>query len=322
MSGTRRPFIGLLVSVAAAVGSAVLQPAAAGAASPPVGNAQVVAHFNLAGGQQPENIALGSDGSAYLTFALARQVANVTRTGRVRIVAILPAPRAGAACPIVAARGFLAGIVRAADGTLYVNYCTGTADLQGIWRIRHGVAPTRIAALPATGLPNGLALDQHTGYLYATDSALGRIWRVRITGGRPIVWANGPALGRTTFVGVNGVKVHGNAVWATNLDQGTILRIPLRRDGSAGHVQTRATGLASIDDFGFTGRGDTLLAALNAANKVAIVYSNGAHRIVLSAADGLSTPTSVAVRGSTIYVPSAAYFTNKDPNLLVARFSR
>lgn len=324
MSGTCRRLVGLLVITAAAVVSGLL-PAAARAASPPVSAARVVAHFNLAHGQQPENIALEPDGSADLTFALGRQVARVTRTGQTHLVATLPAPRAGATCAPGApgAPGILVmGIARAPDGTLYVNYCTGTAELQGIWRIKRGVAPVRIVALPPTGWPNGLALDQRTGYLYAADSRLGLIWRVSAAGGSPRVWANGPALAPTSFIGANGVKVHGNAIWASNSDRGTLVRIPLRRDGSAGAVQTRATGLGFIDDFGFLGPGDTLLAALITANQVVIVYPNGTHHTVLTAADGLSNPTSVAVRGTTVYVPSAAYFTQKDPNLLLARLRR
>jgi hypothetical protein len=37
--------------------------------------------------------------------------------------------------------------------------------------------------------------------------------------------------------------------------------------------------------------------------------------------DGLQGPTSIALRGNTVYVPSAAYLTAKDPNLLVAHLS-
>lgn len=321
MSSTCRRLVGRLVITAAAVVSGLL-PVAARAASPPVSAARVVAHFNLARGQQPENIALEPDGSADLTFALGRQVARVTRTGQTDIVATLPAPRAGAICAPGSLGVLIMGIARAPDGTLYVNYCPGTAELQGIWRIKRGVAPVRIAALPPTGWPNGLALDRRTGYLYAADSRLGLIWRVSAAGGRPRVWANGPALAPTSFVGANGIKVHGNAIWASNSDRGTLVRIPLRRDGSAGAVQTRATGLGLIDDFGFLGPGDTLLAALITANQVAIVYPNGTHHTVLTAADGLSNPTSVAVRGTTVYVPSAAYYTRKDPNLLLAHLSR
>ncbi|MFF8860835.1 hypothetical protein ACF08B_02175 [Streptomyces sp. NPDC015139] len=65
------------------------------------------------------------------------------------------------------------GIVRAHDGTLYFLYATGTRDLTGVWRLRPGGEPQRIAALPANGLPNGLALDTRTRMLCITDFVLG-----------------------------------------------------------------------------------------------------------------------------------------------------
>jgi hypothetical protein len=43
---------------------------------------------------------------------------------------------------------------------------------------------------------------------------------------------------------------------------------------------------------------------------------------VLTAADGLRHPTSVAVRGTTVHVLSAAYVTADDPNLVVAHLRR
>ena len=61
------------------------------------------------------------------------------------------------------------------------------------------------------------------------------------------------------------------------------------------------------------------MAALDFANEVALVQSDGSHQIVLTAADGTENPTSIAVRGSTVYVASGAYFTHLDPNLLLAK---
>ncbi len=43
---------------------------------------RIAVHFDLAKGQMPENIALAPDGTAYVTFAAARQVALVTKRGR------------------------------------------------------------------------------------------------------------------------------------------------------------------------------------------------------------------------------------------------
>ncbi|MFE5887373.1 hypothetical protein ACFQ6E_00375 [Streptomyces sp. NPDC056462] len=188
-----------------------------------------------------------------------------------------------------------------------------------MWRLRPGGKPQRIAALPANGLPNGLALDARTRMLYVTDSVLGTISRVPTTGGTLTIWSAAPELTSTGFLGVNGLKIHNGAVWATNLDKGTIQRISIRPDGRAGRVGTEATGLQGIDDFAFTGPGERLLATLNGPSQVALVKPDGGHSIVLTQADGLQNPTSVAVRGDTVYVTSAAYLTAEDPNLIRLR---
>ncbi|MFC9685205.1 SMP-30/gluconolactonase/LRE family protein [Streptomyces sp. NPDC056948] len=305
-----------LAAAAALLASA--STATATAATTPLSAPRITHHFDLAASQQPENITVDRTGSAYLTFSFARQVVRVAPSGHVRVLATLPAP-AKADTPNLG-KAFVGGIARGDDGTLYVTYATGTADLTGIWAVRPGGRPHRIAALPADGMPNGLALDQRSGRLYVTDSVHGVIYRVPAQGGKAAVWADDQALKPVSFAGANGIKVHNGAVWATNSDHGTVLRIPVTARGAAGPAEVRATGISSIDDFTFTGRGDTLLAAHN-GDEVDLVRPDGTHTVVLTADDGLQTPTSVAVHGRTVYVTSAAYLTGKDPNLLVARLT-
>ncbi|MGW2051461.1 hypothetical protein ACWCPF_40915 [Streptomyces sp. NPDC001858] len=313
---------------AAVLALGLLAAAPAPGGEPPVTDPRVVAHFDFAAGQTPENIALEPDGSADLTLSSARQVANISRSYGTRILATLPAV-ANPHTPVVG-RAIVVGIVRAYDGTLYVNYATGTRET-GIWRIpRGGGAPRQIAQLPPNGFPNGLALDERRGVFYVADSVLGTVWRVPRSGGTPRAWATGTALAPSTAphtgdrppaagVGANGLRIHRNAVWVSNSATGTLLRIPVRQNGSAAAIQTRATGLYGIDDFGFVQRyRDTALVALTGANQVVLVRPDGTHTVVLTRQDGLSNPTSVAVRGRTAYVPSAAYFTRQDPNLLLA----
>ncbi|HEY1572972.1 MAG TPA: hypothetical protein VGG05_16640 [Pseudonocardiaceae bacterium] len=303
----------LIVAAAAAV------PATA--ATAPVSAAHIVAHFDLAAGQQPENITLEPDGSADLSFTTAHEIVRVSRTGHVRVLAVLPAPADGGVhTPLVgSARTF--GIVRAPDGTLFVLYNTGTADLTGLWRLRPGShTPTRIAALPADGLANGMALDPRTGLVYIADSVHGVVWRVPETGGTPIPWASGGGLTSNGSFGANGVKVHNGAVWVSSSQQGLLLRIPIRHCGTAGPMRTTAM-VAGIDDFVFPGSGDTVLAAINGASEIAQVRPNGTQSVVLTPADGLQNPTSMSVRGGTLYVASAAYSTMTDPNLLLAHLS-
>jgi len=301
--------------------AAALSPAEASAVAAPLSSARIAMHFDLAKGQTPENVALAPGGAAYVTFAASRQIAEVSPKGTIRILAALPKPVDGGIQTPALGFPLTVGIVRAHDGTLYFLYATGTPDLTGVWRLRPGGEPQRIAALPANGLPNGLALDQRTHSLYVTDSVLGTIWSLPTTGGTPTAWSTAPELAATGFLGANGLKIHNGAVWATNLDKGTILRIPILKDRRAGSVRTEATGLPGIDDFTFTGHGDQLLAALNGSSKVALVQPDGSHSIVLTPVDGLQNPTAIALRGDTAYVLSAAYVTAKDPNLVLAHLN-
>lgn len=282
---------------------------------------RIVAHFDFRTGETPENIALEPDGSANLTFALAGKVVRVAKNGDTTPVATLPTVT-NPATPLIGA-ALAMGIVRTADGSLYVNYLTGheeqTGVPTGVYRIAPDGSVELFAALPATSFANGLALDEKRGVLYAADSVLGRVWRISLDDATVTTWATGTALEPDGFVGANGIKVHRGAVWVSNTDRGTLLRIPVNEDGSAGAIETRATGLAGIDDFAFPGPGDSALAALHPTSQVALVRPDGTHSILLEPEAGLSNPTSVAVRRHKVYVPSAAFTTQTDPNLLIAR---
>ena len=306
----RKTFLGLGALVLAGVFTA---PAiTAFASSFPVTGARIVAHFDIAALQQPENITLEPDGDADVTFAYARQVARVTPQGKVTILATLPAAPSGTSA--------VSGIVRTSGGTLYVNYIDIGGTGSGIWRINRNGSAEQVAALPGAGFLNGLALDPGTGALFAVDSFGGTVLKVWPRTGQAEVWASGQDLQPAApgGFGVNGLKVHDGSVWVSNSSQGTLLRIPILPDGAAGPIVVAATGLASIDDFSFTGHGDTLLAAQPGLNQVDLITPSGATQAVLTAADGLSGPSSVAVSGRTVYVTSAAYATGVDPNLLMA----
>ncbi|MFD9504270.1 hypothetical protein [Streptomyces sp. NPDC060035] len=284
----------------------------------PLTDVRVATHFDLSAGQMPENITVLPDGTAAVTFAAGRQVALVSPRGTTRILATLPAPVDGGVHTPVLGFPLTTGIAHTPDGTVYVLYATGTADLTGLWRLRPGQAPQRITALPADGLPNGLALDARNERLYITDSVLGTVWTVPTTGGTPTAWSTAPELAPAGFLGANGAKIRGGALWVSNLDRGTLLRLPIRSGNRAGAPQVKASGMTGIDDFTFTGRGNEVLAALNAPNTVVRIRSDGTSVTVLDATDGLQNPTSVALRGTDVYVLSAAYTTATDPNLLRA----
>lgn len=278
--------------------------------------ARVLVHLDLAAGQMPENVVADRDGGVDVTFAGARQVARIDARGGVEVLATLPAPADPAAVTPLLGFPLTTGLVR--DGrTFYVLYATGSAAETGVWTFREGQAPRRLAGLPADGLPNGLTRDARTGTLYATDSAKGVVYAVTAQG-HVTVFSADAALASTGFFGVNGAKVRGDHLYVSNLDKGTVLRSPLRGRG-AGTFTTVASGLTGIDDFDFTGRGEEVLASLVTGNRVVRAGGGSPATTVLTEADGLSNPTSVLVRDGKAYVPSAAYTTQRDPNVLVLR---
>jgi sugar lactone lactonase YvrE len=279
--------------------------------------ATIPVHFSFAAGETPENAVPEPNGAVDVSFSVAREIAQVSLDGRRNILTAMPAPADGGIHTPVLHFAATMGIVRAPDGTLYFLYAAGNADLTGVWRLRRNAsAPERIAALPATSLPNGLALDPRSGVLYVADSALGRIWAVPAAGGTATVWSAAPELAPTGYLGANGLKVHAGAVWVSNTDQGTVVRVPVRPDGASGPARIWADGLPTIDDFAFTG--DEVLAAVNQTNTVVRIRPGGVETTVLTAADGLQNPTSIVLRGGAGYVFDAAYTTHSDPNILRA----
>lgn len=202
---------------------------------------------------------------------------------------------------------------------MYVVECTGDAN-QGVWKLMKGHVPVQIAKLPPRGIPSEMTLDECSGDLYVSDGLFGQIWKVPTHGGPATLWASGPQLAPAdNFFGVNGITVHRGAVWAVNSAQGTILRIPINEDGSAGAIRTVYSGLAGTgtDNFQVVGK-DTIIAAQVYTGDVVVLRPGAQPQVLLSAADGLQNPDDVDIAHGKLYVTSGAYVTGTDPNLLVA----
>ena len=138
-------------------------------------------------------------------------------------------------------------------------------------------------------------MDEWSGSLYVTNSVLGVVWKIPADGGTPTSWATGPELQRTALFGATGIAIHHGAVWVSNTDSGTIMEIPIQRDGSAGAIRTAVEGLSGgLDNFVLLGNDDTIIAALTLSNQVVLIDPDGQQQAVLTAADGLSNPTAVA----------------------------
>ena len=111
-------------------------------------------------------------------------------------------------------------------------------------------------------------------------------------------------------------------MWASNTDKGTLLRIPITRTGTPGPVQLAASGLPGIDDFKFlTSRSGIAIVPLNGPNEVAVVYPDGRSRVVLTAADGLTSPSDIFISGTRLYITDSGRLTPHDAKIQEARIN-
>lgn len=297
---------------------------------PVVSDVRTVAAFDFAAGEIPENITVNPDGS--VTLSLLGSCAVCQRTHGPQLMRISPSGQR-----TVLAAGqvgeAISGNTRGSDGTVYYAlWAPGNAVRNGVYKLRADGTPQRVAALPADSGPNGLAIDPSGRTLYIADSLKGTIWSAPISGGPVTPWLTDPALAPVPTealpIGVNGLRFHNGALWASNFNKGTLLRIPITATGIAGPVSLVAGGLPNIDDLSFlTPHSDVVFAAQNGSSsnngpdRIVVIYPNGTYKPVLTSADGLASPSATAVRGNRLYITDGGVPEPHDPKLQTAKIN-
>lgn len=254
---------------------------------------------------------------------VARQVVRVGKDGSTTVLLTMPLPPDGGLSTPVVKSAQVTGVARGRDGSVFFLYSAGQGGLSGIWQLVPGSSePQLVVSMPADTVLNALVIDQPRNRFLITDSAGGRVWAAPLSGGQPSIWSADPALAPSRFFGANGMKVHAGAVWVSNYDLGTIVRIPVEESGAAGPAAVHARGLSGVDDFNFTGRGEEILSALNDESEVVDVAPDGSHRVLLDGKDGLEGTTAVVVRGTTVFITNSALQKGDRPALRIARLIR
>ncbi|MFD3580842.1 SMP-30/gluconolactonase/LRE family protein [Streptomyces sp. NPDC058683] len=298
----KRSGFAAISAVAAVIVSAPYASAATECADaqPAVSHVRTVAAFDFATGDVPENVTVAPDNS--LTVSMVGAPAG-ERPALVRI-----SPSGQRTVLVTGQKGDgITGNTRGHDGTIYYNVWSSDASRNGVWKLAPGGTPHRISALPVGGVPNGLAIDPAGRTLYVADSQKGTVWAVPVSGGPVTAWLVDPALAIKASApvpyGANGLRFHNGAVWVSNLSKGTLLRIPVTATGAPGRIHTVTSSLTGVDDFNFlSAHSNVVFAALNTQNQIAVVYPDGTTRTVLTASDGLASPTATAVRGQRLYI--------------------
>jgi sugar lactone lactonase YvrE len=264
----------------------------------------MVTAFDPAAGELPEGVAT-RDGFAYVGFAPLGEIAKVDLgTGAKSHFAKLPKP--------VPNKGFMTGLTFGPDGLLYAALVSFDPSVQpGIYRVSAaGGDASLFAKDPKMVFPNGLVFDS-AGALFVTDSAAGTIFKIAHSGA-VTPWASSALLagdpaqcggsGNPFQIGANGLAERGGAFFATNTDKGSIVRVAINPDGSAGApaiaVGPDCAALAGADGLTVDPRGD-LVVAVNRQDKVVRVAKAGSIDVVTTGGP-VDFPASLAWSGTTM----------------------
>jgi hypothetical protein len=252
----------------------------------------------------PESISVTSDGTLLIA-------------GSEKGIIYKAAPGATAAQPWISREqagfeGFLLGIY--ADephGVFYV--CSDV------------VGPPRKAAFTAFDLKTGakkatypfpdggLCNDFVTaadGTVYATDTELGRIIRLRPGATSPDVWASGPAL-----AGIDGIAFAGGKLYFNNVRKNLLQRIEINADGSSGAVTTlQLSAELSGPDGMRVGPGNVLLITENRTGKLTQAKIDGDKATLTTIKDGFGQLTAIGVVGNVAWVAESKFALRDDPN--------
>lgn len=260
----------LVSALLAASGTVLAAPPGAATLTP-------VVAFDPAIGELPESIALDGAGNYYVSTGIS--VKKVTPSGQATTLATLPVSDPGS---------FTTGVKFGPDGLLYVGTASldPTLDSAAVWKVSPATGSYElVTSLDPAGFPNDFAFDR-AGNTFVTDPFLGRIYRIDASG-TASVWLADPALlGEPTApalaihdFGVDGIAFDAQKrhIFVSNLDKGTILKIPVSHCGDAGPVQVFASDPALIgaDGIAFDTR-QTLYVAVGVQNRIVTVDRFGA----------------------------------------------
>ncbi len=241
-----------------------------------------------------ESIAISQDGRLFVSTGPDGGISIVGQDGRVQ-------PHAQVN---VGPGGLMMCLAFDAAGVLHASVHSADDGVRGVWRFAADGRGTRMAALPAGSVPNGLAVDAR-GNVYVADSFGGVLWRVNAGASQAEVWlkhawlAPRPLVGR--YPGANGLQIAQDAVYVAVSDRSLLLRVPIAADGTAGAPQIYASGLPG-DDFAVA-RDGTLYVTTHPFNTVVRLGRDGRTTVVAGPGQGVVGPTAAAIgHDGSIYV--------------------
>jgi streptogramin lyase len=162
---------------------------------------------------------------------------------------------------------------------------------------------------PEGGLCNDF-ITAPDGTVYATDTELGRIIRLKPGAAEPDVWASDPGL-----AGIDGIAFAGGKLYFNNVRKNLLQRIDIKPDGSAGAVTTLelSAPLAGPDGMR-VGPGEVLLITENRAGNLTQAKIKGDKATLTPIKGGFGQLTAIGVVGNVAWVAESKFALRTDPN--------
>ncbi|MBC7807012.1 MAG: SMP-30/gluconolactonase/LRE family protein [Akkermansiaceae bacterium] len=227
-----------------------------------------------------ENIVVDKSGTLFVTSFEDGKIYRVTPSGE--------------KSEFAAVAGTIAGITFDRDGNLLVTGWAGKKT-PSVFRVSPTGAVETLTAIKGGMFPNAITPLKGDIYLIA-DSYKGVIWAFDAQTNQCRVWLDAPALTRrdakNPVPAVNGLKVFGNTLYATNTQRQQIWRIPISPDGKAGTPKLFMEKING-DDFALDGAGN-LYVTTHFYNSVVRITPNKKVTIIAGAEQGMTGSTSLA----------------------------
>jgi SMP-30/gluconolaconase/LRE-like protein len=286
-----------------------------GTAAQAAAAATLIVGFTAPG--NPESITIDHKGDIFMSLPLVAKVVEL-------------APGSKTPTTFVNTPGAVLGVRLDEEGDLFAAVLGA-----GIFEVKAGTATPVLVGAPVSRPPappppeffwNGMAFD-HRGNLFVSESHFGEIWRLG-TDGSFTKWIVSDLLLGTTnpgpcgsvhpaiaagfgIIGANGIffNKHGDML-VNNTDLGTVVRIPVNPDGSAGVASVLAGPSCTLwgADGGALDNNDNLYVAANSSNAIVKVDPRG-NFSVFSTSSLLNFPTDIAF-GTGRDDRKVAYITN------------
>jgi len=276
----------------------------------------------------PEGLAVDARGNLYATLFHRGEVVRLEDDGTATHIAWVPSQEESG-------KGRLVGLETDKAGNIYVAYkansqydssddphhpaCKDATDTtSGVYKIDAKTAAVTAVATRAQGVPmcfpDDVAID-NAGNLYVTDLTYAGIWKITPKG-KVTMWSDHPLLNWSSPpysglpLGVNVLvldKQQKNIYAATDGDP-MVLRIPIKKDGSADDPIVISRGHSPFDGIELDDEGNIYLSEIM-RNEIMVLSPDGRQRVMIATKDNalLDNNASLVLRNGVLYTANLGF---------------